>query len=280
MDLKAAEALLRARVTKIGARALRSSAALYFEDEPGELRFLATSVILRVGADHFLATAGHVLDDFIGKPVYAAGKEIIVAIGGEWRHSRPPSGRRKDDAADLAVLRLAPEQVERLDLDALDLSDADPAHVTDRRRIVGTYYVAVGYPASHQSTWLQDGELRAPRSMYLMLRPGPPPEQIDPKFRPDWNLSLEFDKEDGVGSNGERVTMPDPVGLSGGAIWAVQGLPTASFADGGLVGISTTWRKDAKAIIGTRIGLCFDAIAALAPDLAHLIPGPTPRAAT
>lgn len=264
------------RMAGIGDDALRVSAPLYYEPRDGRLGFLGSAVFLAVRDHRFLITAGHALDEAAGRPVYAGGERQLVQvgrIGADWRHSVPPDGERLKDAADLAVLRLTPAEVDALDVGYLQPDQLDPAYQPDPRPIVGTYYLCVGFPASRQSTWRMDGQL-LPRQLYLALKMGPEPPEIDAKYTDRWNLTADFEKEDGVGPNGEVVVFPDPVGMSGGGIWAVNGLVAAKPAAPRLVAISTTWHKGANAIIGTRVGLVFDAVATLEPALRAVLPWP------
>jgi hypothetical protein len=196
-----------------------------------------------------------------------------VAIGGAWRHSQVPSSGRAEDVIDLAVLALPDYQVDSLGAQFLTLGETDPEHQPDPTPISGTYYLVVGFPASRQSTWLREGTL-LPRQIYLTLKPGPEAGTIHPNYRSDWNLTLDFDKEQGAGSGGRKQAMPDPVGMSGGGIWAANGLLGPDPRAERLVAIATTWHRNANVIIGTRIGLCFDAIAHLVPAIGHLLPWP------
>lgn len=260
----------------IGDDALRASAPLYYEPRDGRLGFLGSAVFLAVQDHHFLITAGHALDEADGRPIYAGGEHQLVQVGrtgDDWRHSVPPEGERHRDAADLAVLRLTPEETAALGVSYLQTDQLDPAYLPDPRPIVGTYYLCVGFPASRQKTWRRDGEL-LPRQLYLALKMGPAPPEIDTKYTDRWNLTADFRKEDGVGPDGEEVVFPDPVGMSGGGIWAVNGLVTASPAVPRLVAISTTWHTGANAIIGTRVGLALDAVADLEPTLRAALPWP------
>lgn len=276
MNDQAILAMLRMRIAAIGDAGLSVSAPLFYEDRPGRLRFLASAVFLAVADCRFLITAGHAIDEAARKPLYAGGEEELVQVGtrgDEWRQSIPPNADRDDDKVDLAVLRLAQHEVAALGVGFVELSQLNPGYQPVLEPVVGTYYVCVGFPKGRQSTWLRDGAL-VPRQMYLALRPGPPLAGIGSGYSDAWNLAAEFNREDGLNQDGQSVLLPDPVGMSGGGMWAVDRLVTDSPAEPRLVAIGTAWNKRANVIIGTRIGLVLDAIADLEPRLAEHMPWP------
>ena len=260
------------RIAVIGDEAMARSAPLFFEPTPGKLSFLASSVVLGVGQARFLITAGHVFDDASGKPLYAGGETELVQIGGKWVHSRVPPKGREHDHIDLALLRLEDATVQRLGLKCVLLDETDPAYRPDLRPGIGTYYVCVGFPQGRQSTWVKDGML-APRQLYLALKPGPSAEDFGHPYNPVENLALEFDKKSAM-QNGRTITAPDPKGMSGSGVGACDGLVGPAPGAARLVGISTTWLRKREAIIATRIGLCFDALADQFPELADELPRP------
>lgn len=260
------------RIAVIGDAALQRSAPLFYEPTPGKLSFLASSVVLGIGDVRFLVTAGHVFDEATGRPLYAGGETELLQIGGKWVHSRvPPEGREKDHI-DLALLRLDDALFRQLGLKAVLLSETDPAYRPDPRPGIGTYYVCVGFPQGRQSTWVKDGML-APKQVYMALKPGPSADQLGHPYSDLHNLVLEFDKRE-ARAGGQIVTAPDPIGMSGGGVWACDGLVGPAPAPARLVGISTTWLRREKVIVATRIGLCFDAIMDQYPELTHLLPRP------
>lgn len=158
------------RIAVIGNEALRRSAPLFYEPTPGKLSFLASSVVLGVGEARFLVTAGHALDEFLGKPLYAGGETELVALGGKWVHSRmPPEGRDRDHI-DLAVFRLDEATIRQLGLECVSPADTDPAYQPDPRAGIGTYYICVGFPKARQSTWIKDGMLKPPKQLYNGLK--------------------------------------------------------------------------------------------------------------
>jgi hypothetical protein len=261
------------RIAVIGDEALARSAPLFFEPTPGKLSFLASSVVLGVGQAHFLITAGHVFDEATGKALYAGGEAEVVQIGGKWVHSRVPPKGRENDHIDLALLQLEDATVKRLGLKYVPLNETDPAYLPDPRPAIGTYYVCVGFPQGRQSTWVKDGML-SPRQLCLALKPGPSPEMLGQPYNHIENLALEFDKKSAM-QDGRAITAPDPVGMSGGGVWACHGLVGPAPARARLVGISTTWLRKKEAIVATRIGLCFDALAEHFPEIADELPKPT-----
>jgi hypothetical protein len=261
------------RIAVIGNEALRRSAPLFYEPTPGKLSFLASSVVLGVGEARFLVTAGHALDEFLGKPLYAGGETELVALGGKWVHSRmPPEGRDRDHI-DLAVFRLDEATIRQLGLECVSPADTDPAYQPDPRAGIGTYYICVGFPKARQSTWIKDGMLKPPKQLYLTLKPGPSVESFGHPYNSLHNLALEFEKQAAL-ANGEIVEAPDPVGMSGGGVWACNGLVGPNPLPARLVGISTTWLPKREAIIVTRVGLCYDAIADHFPELIPELPRP------
>jgi hypothetical protein len=198
-----------------------------------------------------------VLDESLGKKLYAGGKNGLVQIGGSWVHSRGPLAGRDGDHIDIALLRLEENIANRLDLEFVLADGMDDAFQPDLRRGVGTYYVWVGFPKGLQTVWLEGGMLNVPKQRYWSLKPGPAPETFGAPYNRMDNLVLGFDKVS-VRRNGEMVTAPDPVGMSGGGIWACNGLISPRPSAPRLVGISTTWLRKRDAIIATRIGHCLN----------------------
>jgi hypothetical protein len=104
-----------------------------------------SGVLLQVGDGHFLLTAAHVTEQRSANVLLIPSKRGFVNLFGLFLESPlPPSGSRKDDNRDVAVVRLSQDLVDRIHdrLLFLDHDDCDLADITKPNDV----YTVIGYP--------------------------------------------------------------------------------------------------------------------------------------
>jgi hypothetical protein len=213
---------------------------------------IGSGLLLQVEDAHFLLTAAHVTDERRSNVLLIPAQGKFVNLFGLFIESPlPPSGLRKDDHLDVAVVRLSPELVARLheNLLFLDHDDCDLADVT----APGDVYTIVGYPArksgiegnavvTDQFSLSGDGvmdkrfdELGLDRRVHVIV-------QVRAK------RAIHY-------SNMLKSQPPYPEGMSGGGIFAwSKALPELSaLSQPKLVGILTEYHAHKNAYVGTRL---------------------------
>jgi hypothetical protein len=265
--------LLAQRIAVIGDRTIDPTSPVYIDTGKARPEAAGSAILLRVGEAHFVLTAAHVLDLTAKADVYIGGTRLL-ALGGRYITSPlPRDGQRDNDRIDIAIFPLTPEQVAALgDAVFVEVGATAPGHVTDPTPRSGSYYLVAGYPLSKQPKTIPDTILKA-QPVYLAAKALPAENISEMGLDPRNHILLEFDRE-AVWAPGGTRTAPAPTGMSGGGIWVVDGLLTPTPKPEVLVAIATEWDRDAKTILGTRIGLCFDAIGDHHPGLKPLLPVP------
>jgi hypothetical protein len=71
-----------------------------------------------------------------------------------------------------------------------------------------------------------------------------------------------------------QVTGRHPRGMSGGGIWDVDLFGLRAGHRERLVAVMTEYREDDETVIGSRIGLCIDALRDRYPELDAVLPRP------
>jgi hypothetical protein len=217
-------------------------------------------VLLRIDEQICLVSAAHVADAFTHAPGYfgAAGRPIPI-IGPRFSSRVPQGASRESDITDLAVWFLDPDTVgdqfgggAALSLDQLELSD--------HRMIVGDgLYVVIGYPVNWQP-WESDRASVGVRQLWDFREEREPDDYVARTLDRRRNLFLHFERSDCY-RDGRQVNGRRPNGLSGGAVWRLQG-GGASPDRPLLAAIFTEWRRDEPAgFIATRASVLVEMIA-------------------
>ncbi len=195
-----------------------------------------TGVLLGVADDSFVVTAGHVVKQAAkdGKTLgISSAVDSIVAVPGDWVCSSETQKGRSGDPFDVAVHRLPPSTVSRLDgkvflrLDDIEFGRQPPAAV----------YVVSGFPAvwSSPSASVSD-RLRLKPFQYTTLRYDGPTDALE-GYEPCLHLLLGADLESSSTEHGSRASfqnlhgdnVPFPQGLggvSGCSVWRIGDLTT------------------------------------------------------
>jgi hypothetical protein len=220
----------------------------------GRRRFdhVGSAVLLRTETRRFvLMTAGHVLDNVSPDPLLTWGTSQSGAIRLRYRDaiSTEPAGfRRRDDRVDLAAFILDSDAVDKLhSVGAVFASELLFSEEVDFNSI----YAFVGYPRSVN-------KVDRAKTTRGFLRPMLPntvtfaPAQASVQSQYDrvnattrMNFVAHFDWANSQRSDDPRRPLPDPNGMSGGAVYCF-----GDFADGlrvfdhlRLVGIGTEYHQ-------------------------------------
>jgi hypothetical protein len=229
----------------------------------------ASSVVSKVGPQHFLLSAAHALAHVPEEPLSVGGAEEIIEIGGLF-YRTSPSPTAGSDRFDLSVFPLSSEQVAALGpTRVINLAEMDPNERTDYRPRVGSCYLLLGYPASKQPP-LRDNQMAAV-PMMPVLQAADPRKYDELGFSPDTHLLLEFERRR-MRSGTSEITAPIPRGVSGGGIWCIPNLTSLAPGPARLVAIFTEYHeRHHQTLVGVRIGAALTLIAQQFPTLAPLI---------
>jgi hypothetical protein len=206
-------------------------------NERGEAELLGSAVLVEVIGYIFLCTAKHVIDKNAESTLYIdapSGLEILV---GDFYTS--------EVAQDIAVLKLSPEQVE-----LLQKYSPLPTHqiANQSQAEICKYVEFMGFPATKNRKTFQQNKIRR-----LLQSNGCAVVEVSPaKVRVSFNRKRNVDTK-----SRQRVTAPDPHGMSGGAMF---GVPVTDATIKGnpqpkLIGISTEWWPNLNEVFGANIAL-------------------------
>lgn len=231
------------------------------EERPG---ILGTATFCAVGDHHFLVTAAHVLDGMetihFGAGVIEGDVSTLVVTTGF-----PASGNRDDDTIDLAIIRLVGNQRDRL-LDqgrrAIPISDWD----VDDLPSTGQHYVFTGFP--HTGTDRDRARrLIEPRRLSANCITLTDQEILRMGLNSRTHIVGLYDRRRMQIQPGRMVMAPEPYGMSGGPVWTV--VPNSDRLK--WVGIGIEYRREQRAMVGTRLGAVAALMRAKYPDVAPLL---------
>ncbi|HEU0079192.1 MAG TPA: hypothetical protein VFQ76_16175 [Longimicrobiaceae bacterium] len=204
---------------------------------------------------------------------------VILEGKGDLRLSNPaqltvaPNGDRNKDRFDVGYVLLTPEEVEDIgEENFLGSGDLSPRDAAAPRR----GYFALGFPASKQE---RDAYRKVYKTSLMRIATTEVKDKIYEmtKFQRDFHLLLRFNERDMRGPNGQRGSVPNPKGLSGGGIWRVN--PLEQYRPDNkpkLVALTIERPPEyGKALLSTRIEAILAAIRKQYPDVASdLRPNP------
>jgi hypothetical protein len=261
------------RIQSMSRRLIAAVCPIYGSGTIGGLELVGSSVLLRFGERSFLITAAHVLDHAEDGHLFAGGDRTFVDLGGEQLATRRPESGRDDDPFDLAIFPLDATQVSQLG-DSLFLGPQDlaPAERPDFTPVRGSKYLVLGYPRTAQPRRQAGPDLGAFPG-HLALTPRPLADYGPRELAPHHHLLLDFERDNMVSQRGQ-VTGRHPRGMSGGGIWDVDLFGLRAGHRERLVAVMTEYREDDETVIGSRIGLCIDALRDRYPELDAVLPRP------
>lgn len=274
-DDRALRTLIAAHVdAKLASRATRFTAPVFAPDEAGLPEIVGTCLTVRIGEDHILFTAGHVLDVADDRPIAIVVDSELREIRGDTTRFRPVEERAHlGDHIDVGALLLETECTPHEELSLDDLELVVPA------RAKSDSYMVMGYPCSKNRKALQGEEFNA--SLYHFLTVEATPEQYQELNRSsDDQIALLFNRKDVWRPQG-RVTAPDLYGVSGGGVWHLAPESDVPLWKAKLAAVAVEWHDRVRvkhvlatrirpliALLATRYPRIGDAVAAYARDAA------------
>jgi hypothetical protein len=218
-----------------------------------------TGFFVRVGFDHFLVSAAHVLDTAAASGLYFYSRpNEMRRLTGQVTRSPAPNGRNAD-LVDIGIVKLAETDYPPFPEVGKFAMDASQLHQNLRPR-EGKSYALIGFPGSKSRASNQDRTVLAapyafrfnslPESRYASLG-------IDPES----HIALELNLRRGFDADGNHQHFPKPQGMSGSPLLILYS--EASDDRDHLfpvVGVATTYLKGEKALIATDISFVIGAI--------------------
>ncbi len=236
------------------------SIPLYVNDKYRRPVLFGTGFFVRAGENHFLVSAGHVLDVARTQRVffYATPNKLRALTGRVLTTGLPD--KRDDDLLDIGVMRLTGEaappypEVEKVAMDASYLK----LNYLPRSR---KHYVIVGFPATKS---VVDSRGRTTLATPYAYRSDAIDDRdyathaVDAKT----HVVLPLDLRGAFDAAGRIVNFPKPQGMSGSPIVVLYGEP-GSEGDSRVfpvVAVGTRYRKKTKVLIGTDVQFAVGAI--------------------
>lgn len=253
--------VLSEQVLEAGKSLLRYVCPIYNVGERKAPTLLGSGVLLKIGSQHFLLTACHVLDDAEGTLYYEGPEHLEVLEGMSMRsQDRDFAFLQLDEATALNITRYG----------FLELSDLDASD----QAAEGTFYLFTGYPATRSRAKHALKSIGS-NPLTILCAPADKKEYVTLGKEEAFHLLVKFQRNRVTGPDGKRQVSPDPHGMSGGGVWRVvdfsrpDNLPAV---DPKLVGLCIEQDKQAGVLVAVRISLALEAIRQSVPPLADLIP--------
>jgi len=226
-------------------------------------------VLFRIGDEHFILSAAHVLDWLSTDVVYVGnGTEMIQLESGQLFTSKiPAGGGRKDDRIDIGVFPLTKSVWSQISGDDfLEIADID---VNEFAEDPQRFYIGLGFPI--------EGALYGESEPYLRF-PGisttgkSKPDKFEElkEFSPRTHILVEYD-HDWMAVGDTYGVPPKLEGMSGGALFRFDSV-TKPGAKDFLVGILIEQRSDQRIIVATQMSFIVEAIRRGFPETDPLLP--------
>lgn len=233
------------------------------------LEQIGSCVILRIEEHLFALSASHVFDEIDANAVLVAcGDRVHQLVGDRYSSLRGPSGSHKDDPIDASVLHLAEPIPDDFHKVCLTLDDLDLA----QRKITGDFHVIVGYRAA--ASGRRGAANMCVLDKYATIEHS---EQAYVTSSTNYEHSVSIAYEDEVLVGDLWQASPSLKGMSGGAIFRIEGIPGSPHIRVDLNPVPKLTaitveraRKTASApagVLGTRIGFHLGLIEKYNPGL-------------
>ena len=268
MTINEVFARLEAQLTEPTKRVLKAIRPIYRSEGRRHPRFVGTGVLLRIADRVVLVTAAHVVDHAADGPLLFAPGQKLQSVPREFYATVPPNGERSADKFDLAVIALGADLESELNL-AHPLAETEIRSFERPELAVGrkTRYLVMGFPRSRQPR-LPAGRVINAIPLHPIVIAREESAYSGLGAAPDKHLLLEYDLADfSLERKGDLLSAPN--GMSGGGVWRIDSPPTDDDARLSLVGIIIEHHAHPHhTMVATRIGVAFDGIAHLFPELA------------
>jgi len=240
------EQLLQQRLRQLYSRTIEALVPICIRAPRGEPELVGTGIALRIDDHIAIATAAHVADHGANTKLYVRIGETLCTLPAPYSTSLPASGKREDDATDLAFWILQEPYRKKLgEMRPLNALQSDIWNKAPRTLEDGSDYVVVGYPRSQQSRHPKPSsrgyELEF-RPQIFLLRPYSAEARAEANLKFSDTLLLDYDKENSYTSTGRR-TGPDLYGVSGSPVWYAPNISEEKCGVPKLAGIAIEWRK-------------------------------------
>jgi hypothetical protein len=243
---------------------------VYGVDDKSQPYVVGSGTLLDIGDLSFLVTAAHVLDENANTTLYLPGNPL-VSMEGRAVKTQAPLENRKSDTIDLAIVRIDRGLIDRVvNVSTISIDQIDP---TDTPQPL-TSYGFVGYPSS-QNKPKPKRQLRL-SSYILGVLPMAPERYADVGAHPSLHFAGNFDRSQVMNRNSQRVTAPNPEGMSGGGVWRL-----GTYADiehdraiPKLIAVGIEHHADRKLLLGVRAAFVIESLRECFPEIAALLPEP------
>ena len=212
-----------------------------------------TGVFIKVNNIHFLITAAHVIEDYMGEVFIRFEENCITRIAFEISINKT-NGKRKDDKTDIAILKLDEETVKTL-IGFYEFLDETELGINHELNYL-PMYLAHGYPCTLTKIKYKKNEIVA-NSTFFITKPADKIIYDKLECGIDKNLIICYNRNDLINSRTQQIgTGPDLYGMSGSGLWYIpkQVLDSNQRVKKKLVSLLTEWPlKDKTHVISTRI---------------------------
>lgn len=218
---------------------------MFIVTDEGEPEQIGTFVIIKLKSSFYLLTAAHVANICSEKGYYYFFDNSYVEFTGSLLKTEgSPS-----DVTDIAILKLNDEfQTSGFNIVTEELLPR-PGQASDG------IHSFIGYPASKTKLNRPEKKIRSNLHVfYNTLCASDIYKHNDLNIQD--HIAIVFDKKNCLSSKGEKVTFPDPQGMSGGGIWCHEVISGKTL----LVGIASTWKRKNKCLFGSRLTLIMGVI--------------------
>jgi len=233
----------------VGIRPSRSLCPLYKRGTHVP-QLVGTGTMIRVSKLVLIATAAHVVEDLGHGECYVGTSQLSPMPARRLVNDLGAAAERRDDRLDLGCIAFDVNQSAEIgEGEALLLSDLDLSGRDSPQN--GDSYFLSGYPASRQPRKLLSNGLDA-HNFNLLTTERSPEQYGQAGLDRHLNLFVGYDKDELYYSE-KRSVGPDLDGVSGGAIWRLEGDNSVSYAHPKLSAIATAWRRQSEphGVIGT-----------------------------
>lgn len=222
----------------------------YKPDSKDRPMVTGTGILLSVSNHYFVITAAHVLDEFEDTIYLPLGDLTILQRPKVITTAIPDGGTRANDKIDLATFKLSDNEAKRfaeLGWQFITVGSIDPNDVNRP----GKKYIFTGFPSSKNKCNFSQKTVK-PFSYSAKCITKSIEEITSFGFKHPIHIVVEFDPKSMMTPDKNRITAPNPKGMSGGAIWT-ENTNTQSYSLVG-VGIENHDDKQKKVLVGMRIG--------------------------
>lgn len=235
------------RSARLAHRLIRSVLPLFVIDERDHLERIGTCVMVRVEAQLFLLTAGHVLADSGGRQLWAIsgpkGRTIGLPAGTYVSHNG-------DAEIDVGVIPLPANALHSFfdGCTPIEESEINESYVVDYGIGKNSIYL-IGYPASNSQVRVNHADKTVRQTSFQFTGLA----EVEEVYRREslsvaHHLVVEFAN---VRSGGQPATPPKLQGVSGGGMFHL--VTREADATIRLVAIATEHRRAPELVVGTRI---------------------------